>query len=98
MIHIMIGSTIAVFYISKRMESRNQPSVRETFPGIPRAEGISVRAGLPLQVTDMAFLERGIWLWTLLGERARKVQVLQGCWEQGSHWCHRSSARAPHGH
>lgn len=93
MIHIMIGSTIAVFYISKHMESRNQPSVWEPLPGIPRAEWISVRAGFPLQVMATAFLVWEVQLWILLEERARKVQ---GCWEQGSLWCHRSSARVPH--
>lgn len=86
----MIGSTIAMFYISKHMESRNQPSAQETLPGIPRAEGISARAGLPLQVTDTAFLDWGIQLWTMLGDRGRKVQVVQGCWERGLLWCHRS--------
>jgi len=79
----MIGSPIAVFYISKHTESRNQP-VWERLPGIPRAEGISVRAGLSPQVTARAFLKQGIQLWILLEERARRVQVGQGGWEQGA--------------
>lgn len=79
MIHIVTGSTVAVLYKIKHMESRNQPPVWETLPGIHRPEGIFVRAGLPLLVTAMTFLDRGIQLWILLEEQARKVQVVQEC-------------------
>lgn len=76
MIHIVTGSTVAVLYKIKHMESRNQPPVWETLPGIHRPEGISVRAGLPLLVTA-TFLDGGIQLWILLEVQARKVQVVQ---------------------
>lgn len=49
MIPITIGSTIAMLYRDKHMESRNPLSMWEAHPGIPRAEGISVRGELPLQ-------------------------------------------------
>lgn len=73
MIHIVMGSTVAVFHKIKHMESRNQPPVWETLPGIHRPEGISVRAGIPLLVTGTTFLDREINLLNFLEEQTKKV-------------------------
>lgn len=73
MIHIIMGSTVAVIHKIKHMESRIQPPVWETLPGIHRPEDISVKAGIPLLVTDTTVLDRGIQLWNFLEEQAKKV-------------------------